>query len=243
MTRVAIFSDIHGNLLGLDACIADLINQGGADVIVGAGDFCSDGPKPRKVLQRLADMGAKCVRGNSDRYLTSDDLSGFDAEERAQIEWQRQEVGEKWLRWMRDLPFSLRFGDSSNELLVVHANPTSDDEHIWPDSSDADLERMIGAERAKTIAFGHLHLPFLRLWRGTLLVNVASAGLPKDGDPRAGYAILTERSGGWEVKHRRVAFDVKKVATQLHSCGIPQSDERIDVLRRHRYKKLKTIIP
>ncbi len=94
-----------------------------------------------------------------------------------------------------------------------------------------------------TIAFGHLHLPYVRAWRGRLLVNVASAGLPKDGDPRACYAILTERDGGWEVKHRRVPFDVKKVATQLSDCGIPESAELIATLRRHRYKQLKKIIP
>jgi len=76
-----------------------------------------------------------------------------------------------------------------------------------------------------------------------MLVNVASAGLPKDGDPRASYALFTERNGGWEVKHRRVAFDVKKVATQLAACGIPGSDELIATLRRHRYKRLKASIP
>ena len=76
-----------------------------------------------------------------------------------------------------------------------------------------------------------------------MLVNVASAGLPKDGDPRACYAIFTERDGGWQVKHRRVAFDVKRVATQLADCGIPESAELIATLRRHRYKRLKSIIP
>ena len=107
----------------------------------------------------------------------------------------------------------------------------------------ASLERMIGDERATAIAFGHLHLPYVRIWRGKLLVNVASAGLPKDGDPRACYAIFTERTGGWQVKHRRVAFDVKRVATQLADCGIPDSGELIATLRRHRYKKFKNSIP
>ena len=51
--RVAILSDIHGNLVGLDACLTDLRNQGGAEAIVAAGDLCMDGPKPKKVLQRL----------------------------------------------------------------------------------------------------------------------------------------------------------------------------------------------
>lgn len=71
--RIALFSDIHGNLLAFDACLADLKNQGGADIIVGGGDFCMDGPKPKRVLQRLNEIDAKCVRGNSDRFIADPD--------------------------------------------------------------------------------------------------------------------------------------------------------------------------
>lgn len=244
--RIAIFSDIHGNLTGLDACLADLQAQGGADVIVAAGDLCMDGPKPKKVLQRLQDIGAQCLRGNTDRFICATEdsqITALDDAERKQLAWTREELGEKWVAWLSELPFALRFGDPDNELLIVHANPTNDDEHLWPDADDATLERLVGDEKAAVIAFGHLHLPYARIWRGKLLVNVASAGLPKDGDPRAGYAILTRSSGGWAVKHRRVAFDVKKVATQLADCGIPESAELISTLRRHRYKRLKTSIP
>jgi len=143
-------------------------------------------------------------------------------EDEAQLDWTRRDLGEKYLDWLRALPFSVRIGEAGNELLVVHANPINDEEHLWPDASDADLERLIGDEPAAAIAFGHLHVPYVRMWRGKMLVNVASAGLPKDGDARASYAILTERSSGWQVKHRRVPFDVKKVATQLADCGIPE---------------------
>ncbi len=242
--RIAVLSDIHGNLLGLDACLADLESQGGADGVAIAGDLCLDGPKPKKVLQRLEEIGAACIRGNTDRYL-SDVSSGekFEPAEVAQIAWTRREVGERWLSWLKELPFALRIGEDDNQLLIVHANPKSDDEHIWPDADEALLQRLIGDERATAIAFGHLHLPYVRLWRGTLLANVASAGLPKDGDPRAGYAIFTERGSGWEVKHRRVPFDTKRVATQLADCGIPESAELIATLRRHRYKGLKNLIP
>lgn len=242
--RIAILSDIHGNLLALDACLADLESQGGADAVVVAGDLCLDGPKPKKVLQRLEEIGATCLRGNSDRYLSEESPGEkFGAAETAQIAWTRREIGERWISWLKELPFAIRIGDDDNQLLVVHANPTSDNEHIWPDSDDDVLERLVGEEKAATIAFGHLHIPFARVWRGKLLANVSSAGLPKDGDPRAGYAIVTERSGGWQVKHRRVPFDVKKVATQLADCGIPESAELIATLRRHRYKQLKNLIP
>lgn len=242
--RIAALSDIHGNLLALDACLADLESQGGADAIVVAGDLCLEGPKPKKVLQRLDEIGATCLRGNTDRYLSEDSPGeSFDATESAQIAWTRREIGERWISWLKELPFAIRIGDDDNQLLLVHANPKTDDEHIWPDAPDDVLQRLIGEEAATTIAFGHLHIPYARLWRGTLLANVSSAGLPKDGDPRAGYAILTERQGGWQVKHRRVAFDVKKVATQLADCGIPESAELIATLRRHRYKQLKNLIP
>jgi putative phosphoesterase len=241
--RLAVLSDVHGNLVSLDACMADLEAQGGADAIVAAGDLCLDGPKPKKVLQRLEQLGVQCLRGNTERYIADARDERFEPIEDAQIAWTRGEVGEKWLTWLRDLPFALRIGEDHNQLLVVHANPKSDDEHIWPDADEATLERMIGDEPATAIAFGHLHLPYVRMWRGKLLVNVASAGLPKDGDPRACYAIFTEREGGWQVKHRRVAFDVKKVATQLADCGIPGSEELIATLRRHRYKHLKSQVP
>ncbi len=243
MQRIAILSDVHGNLVALDACLADLAAQGGSDAIVIAGDLCMDGPRPKKVLQRLEEVGAQCVRGNTDRYLGAADDTAFDSAETARLAWTRKQLGEKWLAWLRELPFSLRIGDEGDELLVVHANPTTDDEHVWPDADDETLERLIGSETAKTIAFGHLHIPYVRHWRGRLLVDVASAGLPKDGDPRACYALFTQRSGGWEVKHRRVAFDVKKVATQLADCGVPGSADLIATLRRHRYRRLKGYIP
>jgi putative phosphoesterase len=241
--RLAVLSDIHGNLIGLDACLADVEAQGGADAVVAAGDLCLDGPKPKKVLQRLEQLGVSCIRGNTDRYLADPSNETFEPVAEAQLAWTRRDLGEKWVGWLRDLPFALRVGDDGNQLLVVHANPKTDDEHIWPDADEATLERLIGDETASTIAFGHLHLPYVRMWRGKLLVNVASAGLPKDGDPRACYALFTERDGGWQVKHRRVPFDVKKVATQLSDCGIPGSDELIATLRHHRYKRLKSHIP
>ena len=145
--RIAVFSDVHGNLLALDACLADLASQGGADAIVVAGDLCLEGPKPKKVLQRVEEIGAACVRGNTDRYL-SDDASSeeFDPAAAAQIDWTRRELGEHWLEWLRDLPFALRIGEDDNQLLIVHANPKTDTEHLWPDADESVLARLVGDE-------------------------------------------------------------------------------------------------
>jgi len=236
--RIAVLSDIHGNIRGLDACLADLARQGGADAVVAAGDLCMDGPKPKKVLKRLHEIGAFAVRGNTDRAIA---LEPLDAD--GEIAWYREQIGPDWRAYLGQLPFVLRFGEPGAELVVTHANPKNDDEHVWPDAADDQLERLFGDVDGAAFAFGHLHLPYVRVWRGKLLVNVASAGLPKDGDPRAGYAILTQRPGGWEVKHRRVAFDVERVAREIEKSGMPGSKKRLTVLRRHRYKSLDARIP
>ena len=240
--RIAILSDIHGNVVGLNACLDDLLAQGGADEIVAAGDLCMDGPKPKAVLKRLRAIGAACVRGNTDRAIGGSD-SGDDPADAPMIRWQREEIGPAWTRWLGELPTQLRFGPPDNALLVTHANPKSDDEHVWPDAADDQLQRLFGDSDARAFAFGHLHLPYVRVWRDKLLTCVASAGLPKDGDPRAHYAILTLRPGGWEVKSRRVDFDVERVARQLAKSGIPEAARCIAVLRRHRYKAITRSVP
>lgn len=215
----------------------DLASRGGADVIAVAGDLCLDGPKPKRVLERLAEVEARCLRGNTDRMIGEGDFANYDDADARAIRWVREQIGERWTSWLRDLPRQLTFGDGEDGLLLCHANPKTDDEHVWPDADDATLERFFDGVPQRTIAFGHLHLPYVRVWRGRTLVDVASAGLPKDGDPRAHYAILTERSGGWEVESRRVEFDVEKVVKQLEKSGHPDVEERIATLRAHRYAK------
>jgi predicted phosphodiesterase len=240
--RVAVLSDIHGNLRGLEACLADLEEQGGAHIVAAAGDYCMDGPQPAEVVDRLIALGALCVRGNTDRML-ADVATTCGEEDEAELRWFRERLGETRLAWLRELPFSRSFGEGVDGLLVVHANPKTDDEHIWPDAPDDFLERVTSGVAERTIAFGHLHLPYVRVWRDRVFVDVASAGLPKDGDPRAGYALLTQRSGGWEVKHRRVVFDVERVARDIMKSGMPGAARHVKVLRRHRYKQLDVAIP
>ncbi len=236
--RVAILSDLHGNAVALDACLADLADAGGADRIIAAGDLCMDGPRPRKVLRRLKEAGAHVVRGNTDRMIALEDPAGYDDETRQSIIWQRGALGQDWVAWLGAAPLTVAIGTGPDGLLITHATPACDDEHVWPDASDEQLEAITANISQHTIAFGHLHVPYVRMWRDRTFVNVASAGLPKDGDPRAHYAILTQQSGGWSIRSRRVAFDVDKVERQIRKSGMPNVAERVDVLRRHRYKQL-----
>ena len=193
--RIAIFPTFTEISSGSTRVLADLQNQGGADVIVAAGDLCMDGPKPKKVLQRLQDIGAQCIRGNTDRYCVrsnEDELRGSDEGDRKQTAWTRSEIGEKRLdvaaRTAVLAARSARPATNCSSFTQIRRATTST---CGPMPTTRRSSGLIGDEEAGTIAFGHLHLPYVRMWRGKLLVNVSSAGLPKDGDPRAGYAIFT----------------------------------------------------
>lgn len=241
--RVALLSDIHGNAVALDACFEDLRAEGGADRIVVAGDLCMDGPRPRGVLRRLREAGANVVRGNTDRMIALEDATKFDEEDRAAIMWQRGALGQDAVAWLGAAPPTMTIGDGESGLFICHATPKNDDEHVWPDAGDEQLESLVTGIPQRTFAFGHLHYPYIRAWRDRLFVNVSSVGLPKDGDSRAHYAILTQRGGGWSVRSRRVPFDVARVERQIRKSGMPDAAKRIAVLRAHRYKQLDERIP
>jgi diadenosine tetraphosphatase ApaH/serine/threonine PP2A family protein phosphatase len=170
--------------------------------------------------------------------IALDDPATYDEEDRQAIMWQRGALGQDWVAWLGAAPMTVAIGNDVAGLLITHATPKRDDEHIWPDASDAQLEALTEGVTQHTMAFGHLHVPYVRVWRDRMFVNVASAGLPKDGDSRAHYVILTQQSGGWSIRSRRVAFDVDKVERQIRKSGMPNVAERVDVLRKHRYKQL-----
>jgi len=164
--RVAVLSDIHGNLLALEAVLADLDAIGGADAVVVAGDLCIDGPQPRQTLQRLRALGFPLVQGNTDRDLALAPTATAGSEQAALLDWTRQELGEDGLAYLRQLPFEHRVqGPSADQaILIVHANPQNQDEPLRPFAPEAQIIPLLDAVPADVavVAFGHLHLPFTR---------------------------------------------------------------------------------
>ena len=243
--RIAVLSDIHGNLLALDACLADLEAQGGADAIAVAGDLCLPGPKPKKVLQRLEELGAACIRGNKDRFLCDGASDGEQSADRSR-------------------PDRLDSPRTRRTLALVAARTAVCDAHRRGRQPAARSSTPI--RRTTTSTSGPT--PTRRRSSGSSARSArrrspsATCTFPTCGCGAAGCWSTSRRpecpktairapatrsspsaTGGWEVKHRRVAFDVKKVATQLADCGIPESAELIATLRRHRYKQLKKLDP
>ncbi|GHO87766.1 metallophosphoesterase family protein [Dictyobacter formicarum] len=235
--RIAIISDIHGNKIALDAVLEDLARQPAIDQLVIGGDLCLNGPCPKEALETVQQLHCPVIQGNVDTDVVNQN-SKKGPKKQSVIEWTRNQIGDAGIAYLASLPFShLVSNPNGTDLLVVHANPLNQEEAIFPTSPDSKIEHLCGDLRPTVgvLVFGHYHVAYMRRWRHLLLVDTGSCGLPRDGDLRAAYAILTWQDNIWQAEHRRVKYDVKAVVKQLKNSGIPTADKRIKVLTEAEY--------
>jgi predicted phosphodiesterase len=241
--RVVLLSDIHGNLVALDAVLDDIARQGPFDAMVVAGDLVWAGPWPAQVVDRVRSLDAAVIQGNTDAYFNyGPDDPPEDKQEKSfapLVSWMAEQLGPERVGYLVGLPFAHRLSaEPGHDLLVVHANPKDEQRAIGPEMSEAELDELLGPVEAcdwDVLAFGHLHVPYARPWRGRILVDVASAGLPMDGDERAAYAILTWDGTGWHAEHRRVPYEMAAVVNEMRSSGMPRGKHFARRLLRTRY--------
>jgi putative phosphoesterase len=235
--RIAIISDIHGNQIALDAVLEDLSQQAPIDQVVIAGDLCLNGPRPKEVLTTLQSLRCPVIQGNVDLDVVNQ-TSKKGPKKQSVIVWTREQIGDEGINYLSSLPFyHFVSNPQGKDLLVVHANPLNQDEAIFPTTPDSriaelcnELPPSIGA-----LAFGHYHVAYVRQWHDLLLVDAGSCGLPRDGDIRASYAILSWHKDGWQAEHRRISYDIKAVVKQIKQSDMPTADKRIRVLTSAKY--------
>jgi predicted phosphodiesterase len=220
--KIAVMSDIHGFAPALDVVLDD-IDQRGVDQLIVAGDLVEGGPEPARVLQVLRESGARAVYGNTDRDVLGGDPAVSDL-----IGWTRDQIGEEGLAYLGSLPFSIRVphkygdGDPCTDLLVVHANPTDVDRHLSPNASDREVREILGTEPARTIAFGHLHVAYVREIDGTTLIDVSAVGNPRDGDLRPRYVVFSDdEQGKWAREYHYVDYPLERTHALMEASGMP----------------------
>jgi len=227
--RVAILSDIHGNVVALEQVVHHLRREATPDVVVVAGDLVAFGPRPAETMELLRELqGALFLMGNTDECVVNDqdETSVF----------TRSKLREEDVRWLAELPFSHTIEAApGHELLVVHANPKNMYDAIKPDHNPAIVRPLLQDVAQRTIAFGHYHVPFVREIDGYTLVDVASVGMPRDGVLRATYALLTFDGQTWQVAHHRITFDAAAVARDYEAVGFPEASALASKLLRARY--------
>lgn len=230
--RLAIFSDIHSNLPALDAVLADIRAQT-PDRVYCLGDLVGYASTPNEVVERIRRDGIPTIMGNYD------DGVGFDREECgcAYKEPLDRELGQKSLEWtkgkttsenkefLRTLVPEIRFTAAGKRVLLVHGSPRRMNEYLFADRPLSSFRRLSKSSGADLIVFGHTHVPYVKDVDGVWFINVGSVGKPKDGDPRACYAVI-DLDTQPHVTFRRVTYDVRTAAAGIRASGLPHKFAR-----------------
>jgi predicted phosphodiesterase len=228
--RIAVLSDIHSNLVALEAVLA---HAGAVDAVWHLGDVVGYGPDPDGVVDRLASLGAAGVRGNHDAAAVGGrEIDDFNPEAKAAMEWTRRRIGPTTHDWLAALPL-LR---TDLDLTSVHGSPR---DPIWEYVSSTAIARASFAAMTTTHGLhGHTHVPIAFLAGDTRLevvapsegvalvfgsrrafLNPGSVGQPRDGDPRASYLVLDPETGS--ATWHRVPYAIDAVAAEMRSVGLP----------------------
>lgn len=251
--KVAVFSDVHGNLTALEAALADIDRQS-PDVIVFAGDLCLMGARPSACVARLQSRkDILAIHGNTDLAVGQPLTPPADADEETKAryahfnniaDWTQVQLSETEFGWLRDMPFSLRLSPTSNasdDLLIVHANPKDVDRPIMPTDEvqqqrfgkvsrsqpDEELEPLLANVTAAVMAYGHVHLPNIRHWRSLTLANISSVSMPMDADTRAKYGVLTWADGRWAIAHHTIEYDLAAEQTAIRQIQPPGWEDMV----------------
>lgn len=241
-SRVAIFSDVHGNVPALEAVLADAA-AAGVDEYWIVGDLVANGPRPAETLRRLTGLpNTKIIRGNTDRYTVTGEhprVAGSIETVRtpeeigvllrtvAAISWTRGVVTEAgFLSWLGALPLDARITlPDGTRVLLVHAAPGTDDgPGISPAMSDDEVRTAIAGAEAELIFVGHTHKPLDRTVDGIRVINSGSVSLPASAERRACWTLLTADDRGHMIEARRAEYDLDEVLADLQRVSHPSAD-------------------
>jgi predicted phosphodiesterase len=225
---VAVITDVHANLPALRAALGR-VEELGIERIYCGGDLVGYGPHPNEVCALIAERGIPTIYGNYDHAIARD-LEDCGC---AYVTPHDRELGQRSVEWtlahtdavskdfMRGLPFDLRFRVGESGVHLVHGSPRKVNEYLFEDKPARLYERLAAAETDAVLVFGHTHRPWVADFGGVRFVNCGSVGKPKDGDPRAAFAVLRAGAAGVDVTIERVAYDAEAVAAEVRAAGLP----------------------
>jgi len=236
--RYLILTDIHANLEALETCLSDARPRGYDQTLV-LGDLIGYGADPNAVVERIRDLKPMAmVRGNHDKVVFGmDQAEGFNTVAKAAAAWMLDELTSENRQWVAELPQGPHVVDELIE--ICHGSPFDEDAYIF---GEEDARLALSTAKRPLCLFGHTHFPVtFELGNGSFnsigpaadtearlelrsgvryLVNPGSVGQPRDGDPRAAYAIVDK--GGKRIELFRLMYPVEVTQKKIVEAGLPE---------------------
>ena len=236
--RYLVLTDIHANLEALDACLADAAARGYDRTLV-LGDLVGYGADPNAVIQSVQTLRPSAiVRGNHDKVARGlHEAEGFNAVAKSAARWTLDTLTTSNREWLASLPRGPAVVDDLIE--ICHGSPLDEDAYIF---DELDAERALRASARPLCLFGHTHYPIAFEWSAEkldtigpnaaddvpialldgskYLVNPGSVGQPRDGDPRAAYAIAD--TSARRIELLRIPYAIDEAQWKVMKAGLPE---------------------
>ena len=217
--KILIISDIHSNY---EALLAVAEAERHADQTWCLGDLVDYGPQPAEVVQWIRHHARLCVRGNHDFALAFNEDCHCGKRFRelsvSSRQMNRQLLTAEQIAWLQLLPGTEEIVLENCRFRLAHAAPNGNlYRYLVPGITDIELAGEMEGILADVVFCGHTHFPMIRKVDGKLFVNPGSVGQPRDGDPRASYAVWDDGV----IKLRRTKYDISKTVEKLRACPLP----------------------
>jgi predicted phosphodiesterase len=249
MTKLAILSDIHGNLPALEAVMADM-KQFSVDQVIVAGDVINFGPFSRQTAEIVIEQNWPVIRGNNEFFLIDYSTPRAPAEwsdplQFAPIAWlSRQFDADPKLKkqiaaWPDSL--NLRYEDAP-PIQVFHGTPHDPWDSIYWTLTDVEIEKLLSTVAAEFVICGHTHLPLDRQSGRWHVFNPGSVGVPLDGMFSASYMILEGNEKGWRPTFRRIPFAYEAIFEEFETSGYNHEAGPMGRLTLEIYKRARPVL-
>lgn len=222
--KIAVLSDIHGNLIALNAVLSD-INKLGINKFIIAGDHIIDCPHHNEVLEKVRNLNGYVIKGNREKYIINYH-KGVHKEwsKHKQMEatvWTYNTMDEDNLKYIDQLPEQLNISlPQMDAIRVVHGSPFGISEPLFPDKHPERIESVLKGIKESVLICGHTHESWSKAVHNKLIVNPGSVGVPFNKNKYAEYAVLTWEDNQWIVSHHQVKYDLKELEQTFYEGGL-----------------------
>lgn len=242
--KIAVISDIHGNIEALDAVLND-IKKENCEKIFCLGDLAMAGSEPsltiHKIQTLLRDLDFILIQGNTDLYLSSyseellQKIKNTNEIMANAFEADSKELSDEDKQFLKDLPDKKELVLNGIKILLVHGSPRKIDENIFPNLPIEKVQEMISDTDADLIFCGHTHMPCgYQTNTKQTVVNVGSVGRPFSEEPKSCYVVLdlNDEKKSFEIKHKLINYDYESAASKLEKRGFDGSFKLAEMLRK-----------
>lgn len=221
--KIAVISDIHGNLYALMRALEDIEDQK-VDTIICLGDLVGYGPHPNEVIAMIKRKNIICLKGNYDAsvvdenytFIRENSINSFS------LPWAVEELRAANRFYLNSLPTSITLEFEGKKILFVHGSPNKINEYMLKDGDNT--SEIMTNLKEDVLVCAHTHIPSIKQFEDKLFVNDGSIGKPKIGRPNPTYCILdVERNRPIKAEIREINYEVKRIVKDMTMLKFPET--------------------